>query len=111
MVSRLFFVASLLGACGGPSGNGPADMAQPPDLSTVYPAPHAMPPQELTLGGPILDTPKLIPVFFANDNASEVTQLADFTAKVGGTSYFAAATHEYGVGKVTAAAPIHLTES
>ena len=57
----------------------------------------------------MLPTPKIVPVFFPNDSLA--SQLTDFASNLGGTSWWAAATSEYGVGAATAIAPIYLTES
>jgi hypothetical protein len=80
-------------------------------VSTNYPAPHPAAPQVITAGGPVLAMPKLVPVFFSNDGATMVQQIADFVNKVGATQYWAATTSEYGVGPATAASTIMLNET
>ena len=115
MAKRVVFAAFVLGlgACGSAlpnNGNSP-DMAPAPDLSPLFPAPHAMPPQVVTAGGAVLDSPSFVPVFFSNDDAATVTSLSDFYTKVVKTHYFGAATKEYGVGAASTAAPAKLTES
>jgi hypothetical protein len=114
----------MLGACSG-SGvqNGAPDLAPPPDLlpanpdlidgqpSTMYPAPHPAPPQVVSSGGPVLNAPVLVPVFFSNDDTDTRTSLADFYSKVGATNYWMTAVQEYGVGAATAKPPIVLTET
>lgn len=89
------------------TGGGP-DIGQP---SNVYPAPHPEGPMVTALGGPVLATPKLYPIFFSNDNLTLRTKLEDFASKVGKTQYWAATTSEYGVGPITASSPIELTET
>ncbi len=80
--------------------------------SDVYPAPHGAVPQVVNYGGPVLKAPKLYPVFFANDDATTVAKLTDFTQKIGATKYWAATTNEYGgVGPATAFAPITISET
>jgi hypothetical protein len=79
--------------------------------SNVYPAPFPAPPKVISLGGSVLANPKFVPVFFAGDDSTYVTSLADFTAKVGATKYWAAAVGEYGVGPATSTAPVMLTET
>jgi len=76
-----------------------------------FPAPHPAPPQVVYLGGPVLEAPKLVPVFFANDDPTYEASLTDFVNKVGATPYWTTATSEYGVGAATAVAPIMLTET
>jgi hypothetical protein len=79
--------------------------------SNVYPAPHPAPPYVETYGGPVLASPRIVPVFFSNDDPTMVTELKDFVSKVGATKYWAANTTEYGVGPATGAPPVDLTEA
>ncbi len=90
------------------AGTDGPDIGEP---STTYPAPHAAPPQVVTYGGPVLASPKFVPVFFSNDDPTFVSQLEDFVSKVGGTAYWTAAVSEYGVGPGTGLAPIELAEA
>ncbi len=90
------------------AGKDAPDIGQPSDK---YPAPHAAPPQVIYYGGPVLAAPKLVPVFFSNDDATTVQQLTDFVNKIGGTQYWTAATSEYGVGPATSTQPVMLTEA
>ncbi|APR81222.1 Hypothetical protein A7982_06569 [Minicystis rosea] len=89
------------------SGGTGGDNGMPSD---VYPAPHPTPPTVINYGGPVLKTPKIIPVFFANDDATMIAQIKDFSSKVGGTAYWTANTKEYGVGVATAGDAVELTE-
>ncbi len=59
-------------------------------------------------GGPVLATPKFIPVFWSNDDATLVTATEGFFAGVGGSDYWAAIGAEYGVGKATSGTPIQI---
>jgi hypothetical protein len=79
--------------------------------SDVYPAPHPKPPIVINYGGPVLAAPKIVPVFFSNDDSSFVTAQADFVAKIGATNYWTAVTSEYGVGPATSTDPVMLTET
>ena len=55
----------------------------------------------VNLGGPVLKSPSIVPVFFAGDEASMVNKIKDFDAKIGATAYWEATTKEYGVGPAT----------
>ncbi len=80
--------------------------------STPAPYPAVVPtdvPQVANAGGPVLASPKIYPVIFANDDATEVSQIEDFVSKVGATNYWKTAVKEYGVGPATGEAPIVLT--
>jgi hypothetical protein len=79
--------------------------------STTYPAAHAAPPQVETGGGAVLRAPRVVPVYFAHDDAALIGQDEDFVNKVGATSYWSATTTEYGVGALTATASVDLTEN
>jgi hypothetical protein len=105
--SSSLFVTTGMGGTGGVSGLG-GDGGQPSD---VYPAPHPDPPQVVDFGGPVLAAPRVVPVFFADDDPALVPQIVDFLGKVGQTQYWAACTKEYGVGALTAAPPVMLPEA
>jgi hypothetical protein len=79
--------------------------------SDVYPAKHSKPPSVVSYNGPVLASPKIVPVFFADYDATLAGQVADFDSKVGATQYWAANVTEYGVGPATSAAAIMLTET
>jgi hypothetical protein len=136
-VSTLVLGAALGAACGGTTQNanatndaGGSDTGIAPDVTTmappdsgtaptpdaappVYPYPAkdpADPPQVVTLGGPVMKAPKIVPVFFANDpDTATLAKVADFVKKVGQTQYWKANTTEYGVGAATGLDPIMLT--
>jgi hypothetical protein len=117
---KLTSAATGSGGAGGESaasstGTGAVDAgSDAPDIgtpSTMYPAPHAAPPHVITYGGPVLASPKIVPVFFSNDDPTFVAQLQDFVSKVGATNYWITAVGEYGVGAATGEAPINLTET
>ena len=98
--------SSSSGSSSGTGGKG-VDNGMP---SNVYPAPHADPPQVVTFGGPVLASPKIVPVFFADYDATLAGQVTDLDAKVGATKYWAANVAEYGVGAAVSAMPVKLTE-
>ncbi len=79
--------------------------------SDTYPAAHPAFPQVESFGGPVLHAPKVVPIFFANDDATVTAKVKDFEAKVGATDYWKAATGEYGVGVLTSATPIDSPET
>jgi len=89
-------------------GAGGANIGQP---STMYPAKFPQPPQVEFLGGAVLSSPKIVPVYFSGDDPTFVSSLTDFTAKIGATQFWKAATTEYGVGAATSLAPVMLTET
>jgi hypothetical protein len=98
--------SSSTGGSGGTSGDGALGMP-----SDHYPAPFPAPPQVQDFGGPVLASPKIVPVFFAGDDAATMGQIVDFVDEVGAGSYWTAAVSEYGVGPATGEAPILLTET
>ena len=116
----LLLSASLF-ACGGsttdqppPATDAGAD-TDPQDAGQVdappipYPAPHQAPPKVGTYGGGTLKSPKIIPIFFQNDNLQ--TNLETFVKALPGSSYWKATTSEYGVGDFSVGASIVLTEA
>jgi hypothetical protein len=94
---------------------GPVD-AGPVDAGVPYPAPFPAPPQVANSGGPVLGYPDgggptLIPVFFTGDDPSIVSGCTDFLNGVGGTTWWHAATSEYGVGTPSATAAVTVDAS
>lgn len=79
--------------------------------SDKYPAPHPVTPQVVTYGGPVLKAPRIVPVFFSNDEPTIGAEIKDFEDKIGATQYWAAVTAEYGVGAATSDAPVDLPEA
>ncbi len=117
LYTLIFLVPAALFACSGDdSANSDAgndaqsdvtpDVDLTPDASSTYPAFKVDAPQVVSLGGPVLKTPKVQPVYFPGFDYA--TQMTDFTSKIGASSYWAALT-EYGVGAITSATPIALT--
>jgi hypothetical protein len=120
---------SFVAACSQDGGAGDMpDAATAPDLgpkapdlgpdlidngapSTNYPAPFPTPPQVESPGGPVLAAPKIVPVFFMNDDPTVTSKITDFLTKVGTTNYWKTAGAEYGVGPASATLPIALAEA
>ncbi len=124
--------SSFLLACGGTdqsvpdSGNNNNDAAQQPETSTVdagpdvdngapsttYPAFKIDAPQVVNAGsGPVLATPKIVPVYFSNDDTSFTGQLTTFMNKLPTSTYWGPQVKEYGVGAISVATPVQLTEA
>lgn len=68
-------------------------------------------PQVVDSGGPVMTAPKVVPIFYAVDDPTTVASLEDFITKLPGSSYWQGWAPEYGVGDITALAPIVLTDS
>ncbi len=60
------------------------------------------PPQVQSYGGNVLSAPNIYGILFSSDDASTAASLADFTSKIGSTTYWTGAVSEYGVGPATA---------
>ncbi len=102
---------------GSPDGGGPdageVDAGSPDaggGYTGGYPAPHPRVPQVIDSGGPVLGSPRFVPVFFSNDDMAEVAAIAGFDGAVGSSAYWKATTEEYGVGPGAATAPVVLDE-
>ena len=128
--SAVFFV--LLCGCSGPSqeisdagveetyghkvfpeasveaGPPPIDCDAGSTPSSTYPAPHPALPLATTGGGPVLATPRFVPIVFAAEDRT-----ADIGAfmKVVGTSSWWSIAAQYGVGPATASDPIVVQET
>ena len=109
----LVLLISLAGCNADGLGAGGPDMLGPsPDMSPEpFPAFSPSMPQCVSSGGPVLASPRFVPVFFGDDDPAFVAQVEDFLAKVGGTNYWKAAVSEYGVGPGVSTAGVHLTET
>lgn len=86
-------------------GDASSDAAQIP-----FPAPHPTAPQLVKLPGNVIANPKLVPVFFSNDDTTFTGELADFETKLVASIYWKTVA-EYGVGAGTTASSINLTET
>lgn len=78
--------------------------------SIPYPAPHPPMPQVMTLNGPVMSAPKIVPISFMGDSlqSSIDTLIQELVAT---PSYWSGATAEYGVGPLSAGAPQHMTDA
>jgi hypothetical protein len=105
MQARHLF-ALALAACGAQSDNATPDSPPPIDAPPPFAeANHPAPPQMVKMTGETLSSPKIVPIFFANDSATQ-TQIEDFLHQLVGSSYWTATTSEYGVGALTIGATI-----
>ncbi len=112
----ILMIAALVPACSSDdSSNTPdaSDAATQSDVNvsetnTTYPAFAPDVPQVVSAGGPVLNTPKVQPVFFPGFDYP--TQLTSFLATVGATTYWGVLS-EYKVGALTSATPVTLTSS
>src|SRR5579872_3346009 len=75
--------------------------SMPAPAPWTAPAAHAPMPHVVDYGGPVLASPRIQPVVFAGDAMQ--SDIAAFTAQLGGTGYWTAVSREYGVGAITAA--------
>lgn len=114
----VFLGALFAAACGGSTPDAAQDAGQTPEEAGTQPDASAPPqsfpafavdaPQVDNLGGPVLASPKITPVFFPGfDYASE---LADMASKIGASSYWGPLA-EYGVGPLVSNTPITLTSN
>ncbi|HEY1956236.1 MAG TPA: hypothetical protein VGH28_11495 [Polyangiaceae bacterium] len=120
--------ASLLAACSdSPDATdagddaGPSDEAAAPDAgsdvdngapSTTYPAFTIDAPQVRNLGkGPVFATPRVVPIFFQSDDAGFTAQLTTFLNAMAASTFWGPQVSEYGVGKLTIAAPVTLAQT
>jgi hypothetical protein len=101
MSRRLSGVVPLvLAACGSSSPAGPdapVVVDASPDAPAFVEAPHGGDPQVRNIGGPVLSTPKVVPIFFAND-ATMQGLVEGFLHALVGSSYWHTTTSEYGIG-------------
>ncbi len=79
--------------------------------TVMYPAPHPAPPTVVDLGGPIVSSPKVVPIFFSNDDPNFIPQIQDFLSKIQTSTYFPTAGAEYGVGAATVLPAIMLPDT
>jgi hypothetical protein len=80
------------------------------DEAAAYPAPHPSMPQAISGNGPVMTAPKIVAITFQGDSLQ--TSIDTFvTQLVGATTYWSGATAEYGVGPLSATAPVHSTDT
>lgn len=80
-----------------------------PPAFVFKPAPPGTFAQAISAGGSVVKNPKVVPIVFANDPQKD--QITDFTSKIATSSYWGAISSEYGVGALTAKAPIVVSET
>ncbi len=73
----------------------------------VFPAAHPAMPRMTSRGGVVIAKPRVVPVTFAGDPYQSAIDA--FAGALGDTAFWTANVAEYGVGKMAAGAPIHLT--
>jgi hypothetical protein len=119
LVTRMRIIIALAAfvlACGS-SDVGPADDASPessPDagaaddvaIDAAPPLPDM--PQVTSLGGAVVTAPNVVPVFWAND--PDQAKLESFLGALAGSTYWTQATSEYGVGALTVAPSVVVTD-
>jgi hypothetical protein len=71
-------------------------------------APHAPAPQVVSLGGPVLKTPKVVAITYDSD--ANQAELDKFMTQLAASTYWPAVTSEYGVGPLTVVPPIHISD-
>ena len=89
----------------------PADFGDNGAPSNMYPAPFPDPPQVISLRGAVLTAPRIIPIFFAGDDANLAAKIADFSAKIGTSEFWKQTTSEYRVGPATSTPLVTIAET
>ncbi len=74
------------------------DAGKQMDANVILPDNMAA-PQILNLGGSVMKTPKIVPIFYPSE--PYLSDLTTFINKLAGSAYWTATTSEYGVGAVT----------
>jgi len=108
MIGRCVLALALFG-CSGDDSTPPKDAGPEAGNDAGYPGPHPAPPQVRNQQGPVLATPRVVPVFFAND--AYQAQVEGFLAALAGSTYWTATTSEYGVGALSVAPSIVTTDA
>jgi hypothetical protein len=84
----------------GTGGAGPGNDAGTVDAGGSFDvAPHPSLPEVVDFGGPVLATPKVLPIVFGGD--SQVADVKAFLDEVAASAYWRQTTSEYGVGTLT----------
>lgn len=76
----------------------------------AYPAFQVDAPQVANTGGDILALPKVVPIYFANDDATFTGNVITALNKLPASKYWPAISLEYGIGALTVAPPVQLVE-
>jgi hypothetical protein len=82
------------------------DVTERPDVG--YPGPHPAAPKVESYGGPVLDKPVVVPIYFGADPFK--ADLDKFLAALPGSSWWKTTTSEYGVGDIAIGSPVILSE-
>jgi hypothetical protein len=95
------WLALALAACGGNSSNEMPDAGNSvdatPDSGPFTTAPHDNAPTVLSIGGPVMSAPKVVPIFFMGDSDMQ-TQVEGYLHALVGSTYWHTTTSEYGIG-------------
>ncbi len=126
-LAGLSLITTALFACGGttdtPTDGGDTDAGDQdvvvvvdagPDVdngqpSTTYPAFKVDPPQVVNSGGSTLAAPKVVPIYYSNDDATFTGNITSFLNKLPASTYWGPSVVEYGVGALSIATPVQLT--
>jgi hypothetical protein len=98
-------LALVLAACGDNATVG-ADAGSPADAAPAHP----VAPEVVSIGGAVLATPAVVPIFFTGDDAMQA-QIEQFLVALKPSAYWTATTSEYGVGPLTIGASIVTTDA
>ena len=71
-----------------------------PDAPAFVEAPHAAAPQVVSLGGPVIASPTVLPIFFAND-ATVQGEIETFGSWLAISTYWTIISREYGIGPIS----------
>jgi hypothetical protein len=64
-------------------------------------------PQVVTLGGPTMKTPKVLPIFYSTD--ANISAVKEFLQELTTTTFWSQTTSEYGIGPISILAPVMIT--
>jgi hypothetical protein len=96
-------------ALGCSSPGGQTDAGLEAGFDAGYPGPHPTVPQVKNQQGLVMSAPNVIPIFFAAD--AEQSSLEDFMKQLAASTFWAATTAEYGVGPLSIASSIVVTDT
>ncbi len=91
-----------------------SDAADAGDAADAVPFPAAHPDLPLVRnpsGGPVLAHPRIVPILYASDDPTMAGDILQLVSKIGGSTYWAAAMSEYGVGPATAGSTVTITDA
>jgi hypothetical protein len=98
MTKLVCLLTIALGACGDNELHPDAHIHEMPDAWS--PAAHEPQPTAQSFGGPVLASPKVVPVFFAGDETAQNT-IETFLIDLAASSYWPTVVNEYHVGALT----------